>query len=63
MYSFPVECEACDRKCIILHKYLKQNSTAELPFIIDGTANIEVWEEGKPYLAVGYFKLCTQQKE
>jgi hypothetical protein len=26
-----------------------------------GMANIEVREEGKPYLAVGYYKLGTQQ--
>jgi hypothetical protein len=38
---------------IILHNYLRQNSAADLPFIIDGIANIEGWEEGKPYLAVG----------
>jgi len=48
---------------LFLHKYLRQNSAAELPFNIDGVANIEVWEEGKPYLAGGYFKLWTQQKE
>ena len=48
---------------LILHKYLRQNSAAGLPFIIDGIANIEVWDEGKPYVAVGYYKLWTQQKE
>lgn len=47
---------------LILHKCLRQNSATEPPYIIDGITNIEVWEEGKPYLAVGYFKLWPQQK-
>jgi hypothetical protein len=46
----------------ILPKHLRQNSAPGLLFIIEGIANIEVWKEGKPYLAVGYFKLWTQQK-
>jgi hypothetical protein len=46
----------------MLHKYLRQNSAGGHSFIIDGMANIEVWEEGKPCLAVGYYKLWTQQK-
>jgi len=40
---------------LILQKYLRQYSAAGLPYYIDGIANIEVWEEGKPYLAVCYF--------
>jgi predicted molibdopterin-dependent oxidoreductase YjgC len=32
---------------IILHKYLRQNSAAELPFIIDGIANIKSVERRK----------------
>jgi len=47
---------------LILHKYLRKNLADGLPFIIDRIANFEVLEEGKPYLAVGYFKLWTQQK-
>ena len=47
---------------LILHKYLTQNSAAGFLFIIDGIANIDVLEEGKPYLAYGYFKLWTQRK-
>jgi hypothetical protein len=46
---------------LIIHKFLRQNSPAGLPYIIDGIAIIEVWEEGKPYLAVGYYTLWTQQ--
>jgi hypothetical protein len=45
----------------LLHSYLMQNSAAGLPCIINGMANIEVWKEGKPYLAVGD-KLWTEQK-
>jgi len=45
-----------------LHNWLSKNSTAGLPYITDGMANVEVWEERKPYLAVGYYKLCTQKE-
>jgi hypothetical protein len=47
----------------ILHKYLRQNPAAGLHYIIDEIANIEAWEEGKPYLAFGYYMLWTQHKE
>jgi hypothetical protein len=37
----------------LLQNYLRQNSAAGLPCLLNRMANIEVWEEGKPYLAVG----------
>jgi hypothetical protein len=37
----------------MLYKYLRQNSSAGLPFIVDGMANIEVFDEWKAYLAAG----------
>jgi len=32
----------------LLHNYLRQNSAARLPHIINQMAYIEMWEEGKP---------------
>jgi len=49
-------------KATFLHSWFSQNSTAGFPYITDGIADIEVWEEGKPYLAVGYYRLWTLQK-
>ena len=46
-----------DMKKFILHKWLSQNCVAGLTYIINGKADIEVWEKGKPYLAVGYYQL------
>jgi hypothetical protein len=44
-------------KSHFLHNWLIKNSTAGFPYITDGMANIEICEEGKPYLAVGYYRL------
>jgi len=46
----------------VLQNWLRQNSPFGFPYITDGIADIEVWEEGKPYLAVGYYRLWTLQK-
>jgi len=37
----------------LLHDYARQNSAAGLSCIIKRMPHIEVWEEGKPYLAIG----------
>jgi hypothetical protein len=42
---------------------MRQNSAAGLIYIKDGMSDIEVWEEGKPNLAVGCCKLWSHQKE
>jgi hypothetical protein len=46
----------------ILHKYLRRNPAAGLPYIIDEIANIEAWNEGNPYLAFGYYMLWKEHK-
>jgi hypothetical protein len=51
-----------DNAIFVLHKCLRKNSAAVLPYFLDGMADVEVWEEGKPHLAVGCYKLWTQQK-
>jgi hypothetical protein len=39
----------------MLLKYLRQNSVSGFSYIIDGMANIEVWEEEKPCILFGYY--------
>jgi len=41
---------------------MSQNSASGLPYIRDEMADMEVWEEGKPYRAVEYYMFWTQQK-
>jgi len=41
----------------VLHNWLRQNSADRFTYITDGMTNIEVSEEGKPHLAVGYYML------
>jgi hypothetical protein len=45
----------------LLRNYLRKNFAAVLPCVINRMTNIKVWEERKPYLAVGD-KLQTEQK-
>jgi hypothetical protein len=42
------DCSVGKAVCV-LHNWLSQNSAVGLPYITDGMAVIEVWEEGKPY--------------
>jgi hypothetical protein len=41
-----------DKDIFVLHNQLRQNSAAGLLYITEGMADIEVWVEGKSYLAV-----------
>jgi hypothetical protein len=43
----------------MLHKKLRQKSVSGFKNIIDGTADIELWEKGNPYMVFGYYMLWT----
>jgi hypothetical protein len=43
----------------MLHKQLRQKSVSGLKNIIDGTADIELWEKENPYMVFSYYKLWT----
>jgi len=44
-------------EAIFLQNCLRQNSAFGFPYVTEVMANIEVWEEGKPYVAFGYRNL------
>ena len=48
---------SCDKSHIYVTLLVEENSADRLTYITDGLTNIEVREERKPYLAVGYYML------
>jgi hypothetical protein len=43
--------------------WLRQKSDVGHPYITGGVANMEVWEDGIPYLSVGCYKLWKKMKK
>jgi hypothetical protein len=51
-----------DKVIFVLYNWLRQNSFAGITYITYGIADIDVWVEGKPYLAVVYNRMWILQK-